>query len=461
MPGSQRTWPDQTAFHSSVKRQSLERGRQSRTHRASVDDIASVDDAVRVDGASDVDARYPRNPHHGMKNGLLVPLMTLVASSLSPSDLHAQTKEYTPLHPTAADTIAKASIITQVLPSRSVVFRVKAPDAHQVSVLVGFSNPPTAMAPSYALKKDNDGLWSVTVGPLAPDLYEVQFDVDGLMIADPGSPLPKPQRQVNTSLLEIPGDPPTFIQTRDVPHGTIRAETYHSKVLGTARPLLVYTPPGYDQHPQESYPVLYLYHGYGDTVYSWVTEGRVQPILDNAIADGTTVPMLVVIPDTHALDPDQTPRTEVGHYLNQNVQAEDRELFTDIIPFVVAHYRIKTDAKDRALAGLSMGGYQTVYTGFVHPDQFSALGVFSAGLLGLPDPLEHALETPEKITANIRYLYVTTGSKDPVTGPRTKEFVARLDELKIPYSFEQYPDQIHSMEVWRPSLNKFIAKLFH
>ena len=391
---------------------------------------------------------------------LLFPLITLAVSSLSQPNLYAQAKEYTPLHPSPADTIPKASIITEVLPGRSVVFRLKAPDAHQVSVLVGFSNPPTVMAPSYPLKKDDDGLWSATVGPLAPDLYEVQFNVDGLMIADPGSSLPKPQRQVNTSLLEIPGDPPIFLDTRAVPHGTIRAEIYGSKVLHVTRPLLVYTPPGYDQHPQESYPVLYLYHGYGDTVYSWVTEGRVQQILDNAIADGRAVPVVVVIPDTHALDPDQIPRTEVGHYLNENVQAEDRELFEDIIPFVAAHYRIRTEAKARALAGLSMGGYQTAYTGFVHPDQFSALGVFSAGMLGEPQPLEQALQTPDKITKNIRYLYVTTGSKDPITGPRTKEFIERLDQLKVPYSFEQYPDQIHSMGVWRPSLNKFIAKLF-
>jgi enterochelin esterase family protein len=97
------------------------------------------------------------------------------------------------------------------------------------------------MAPTYPLKKDNAGLWSVTVGPLAPDLYEVQFDVDGLMIADPGNSMPKPQRQVNTSLLEIPRDPPTFLDTRDVPHGTIHAEIYRSNVLCVTRPLLVYS----------------------------------------------------------------------------------------------------------------------------------------------------------------------------------------------------------------------------
>jgi enterochelin esterase family protein len=142
------------------------------------------------------------------------------------------------------------------------------------------------MAPGYPLKKDDQGLWTVTVGPLNPDLYEVQFDVDGLMIAEPGKSMAKPQRQVNTSLLEIPGDPPTYLETRDVPHCTVRAEVYPSKVLGVTRSLLVYTPPGYDTASKQTYPVLFLYHGYGDTIYSWVTEGRVQQILDNAIADG-------------------------------------------------------------------------------------------------------------------------------------------------------------------------------
>jgi enterochelin esterase family protein len=388
-------------------------------------------------------------------------LFTSVALGwLSQAQLHGQTKEYTPQHPAAADAMAKADTITQVLPDRRVVFRLKAPEVHQVSVLVGFSNPPAVIAPSYPLQKDDQGGWSVTVGPLKPDLYEVQFNVDGLLIADPGSALPKPQRQVNTSLLEVPGDPAMFLDDRNVPHGTIHAEAYASKVLGTTRPLLIYTPPEYNSDSKTDYPVLFLYHGYGDTVYSWVTEGRVQEILDNAIADQRALPMIVVIPDTHALDPDKSPRTVIGHYLNENVQAEDRELFEDILPFVSSRYRIRSGAKNRALAGLSLGGYQTVYTGFVHSDAFSALGVFSAGFLGLPDPLEEAIKTPEKINTNISYLYVTTGSKDPVTGPRTREFVDRLDQLKIQHVFEEYPDQIHSMEVWRPSLSKFVEKLF-
>jgi enterochelin esterase family protein len=265
---------------------------------------------------------------------------------------------------------------------------------------------------------------------------------------------------VSISYLEVPDDEPSFYEVRDVPHGTMRMEFYPSKVLGVTRPLLVYTPPGYDQEQQRSYPVLYLYYGYGDTVYSWATDGRIHQIMDNALAERRGVPMVVVIPDTHALDPDKTARTEIGRYLNANVQTEDRELFEDIIPFVNSRYRVRTDANSTALAGLSMGGFQTIYSGFIHSERFSMLGVFSAGILGEPEPLEQALQSPGKIKGNISYLYVTTGSHDPITGPSTKEFVERLDKLNIPYTYEEYTDEVHSMNVWRPSVNNFIAKLF-
>jgi enterochelin esterase family protein len=386
--------------------------------------------------------------------------MSLESSSSPQSDLPAASNEFKPAQFNPADAVAKASVTTQVLSDRSVTLRLMAPGARQVWALVGFSNPPTVTAPRYPLKKDSQSLWSTTIGPLAPGIYEFQFDVDGLIVSDPGSSLPKPQRQVSTSYLEIPGDEPHFYEVRDVPHGTMRLEFYPSKVLGVTRPLLVYTPPGYDQEPQRSYPVLYLYHGYGDTVYSWATDGRIHQIMDNAIAERRAVPMVVVIPDTHALDPDTTARTEIGRYLNANVQTEDRELFEDIIPFVNDRYRVRTDASSTALAGLSMGGFQTIYSGFIHSERFSMLGVFSAGILGEPEPLEQALQSPAKIKANISYLYVTTGSHDPITGPKTKEFVERLDKLNIPYAYEEYANEVHSMDVWRPSVNKFVARLF-
>jgi len=389
------------------------------------------------------------------------PTIMSLESGLSPqSDLPRTAKEFEPAQFNPADAVAKASVTTQVLSDRSVILRLMAPGASQVSALVGFSNPPTVRAPRYPLKKDGQGLWSTTIGPLAAGIHELQFDVDGLILSDPGSSLPKPQRQVCTSYLEIPGDKPTFYEIRDVPHGTMRFELYSSKVLGVTRPLLVYTPPGYDQEQQRMYPVLYLYHGYGDTVYSWVNDGRIHQIMDNALAERRAVPMVVVIPDTHALDPDQTARIEIGRYLNANVETEDRELFEDIIPFVNHRYRVRPDANSTALAGLSMGGFQTVYSGFIHSERFCMLGVFSAGILGEPEPLEQALQSPAQIKANISYLYVTTGSHDPITGPKTKEFVERLDKLNIPYTYEEYADEVHSMNVWRSSVNNFIAKLF-
>jgi enterochelin esterase-like enzyme len=386
--------------------------------------------------------------------------MTLDSSSLSQPEQNRVLKEFKPSHLTSADAVPKATVTTQVLLDRRVNVRLMAPGSRQVSALIGFSNPPTVTAARYPLKKDGQGLWSTMIGPLAPGIYELQFDVDGLIISDPGNSFPKPQRQVSTSFVEIPGDEPSFYELRDVPHGTMRLEFYSSNVLGVIRSLLVYTPPRYDQDQQASYPVLYLYHGYGDTVYSWVTDGRIHQIMDNAIAEGTAIPMVVVIPDTHALDPDKTAKTEVGRYLNDNAQAEDRELLEDIMPFVNGRYRVLTDSSATALAGLSMGGFQTVYSGFVHSERFSMLGVFSAGILGEPQALEQALSSPEKITANISYLYVTTGDKDPVTGPSTKEFIERLDKLKIPYTYEEYADEVHSMNVWRPSVNNFIRRVF-
>jgi hypothetical protein len=156
--------------------------------------------------------------------------MSLESSSSPQSDLLRASKEFKPSQFNPADAIPKASVTTQVLSDRSVTLRLMAPGARQVSAFVGFSNSPRVTAPRYPLKKGGQGLWSTTIGPLAPGIYELQFDVDGLIISDPGSSLPKPQRQVSTSYLEIPGDEPSFCDVRDVPHGTMRLEFYPSRL---------------------------------------------------------------------------------------------------------------------------------------------------------------------------------------------------------------------------------------
>jgi Carbohydrate-binding module 48 (Isoamylase N-terminal domain)/Putative esterase len=194
--------------------------------------------------------------------------------------------------------VTTQSLITQVLQNRSIVFRLYAPSASSVAVFFGNGDNKQSFTP-IALAKDTIGLWSVKVGPVPPNLYEYKFEVDGAMVTDPGNRTPKPQRQVSTSLILVPGNPANFLDEQNVPHGAIREETYYSTVLREIRHLLVYTPPGYDRSSFQPLPVLYLYHGYGDTEYSWTTEGRTAQIMDNLLVQGKCRPMIVVIPDTH------------------------------------------------------------------------------------------------------------------------------------------------------------------
>jgi enterochelin esterase-like enzyme len=251
------------------------------------------------------------------------------------------------------------------------------------------------------MTKDANGLWTVTSGPLEPDLYQYQFSVDGLKIADPGVEMPKPQRHVDTSLLLIPGTPPDFLDDQTGAHGTMRDETYYSTTLGKNRRVLVYTPPSYDRS-RAPLPVLYLYRGFFDTRYSWVTEGRLAQILDNLLAQGKAVPMIVVVPEAHALPYEPTHPTDPDFFANlyaywaKNQSTTDDELFHDIIPFVQTRYNISDEPRERAIAGLSMGGLQAMETGIVHLGYFSWVGAFSPGsLTGLSDEFKNALKDRE------------------------------------------------------------------
>jgi enterochelin esterase-like enzyme len=182
-----------------------------------------------------------------------------------------------------------------------------------------------------------------------PNLYSYQFSLDGVKMADPGNDMPKPQRQVDTSLLLIPGLPPDFLDVQNCVLGTVRDETYYSTTLGKNRRVLVYTPPSYDRS-RAPLPVLYLYHGFWDTRYSWVTEGRLAQILDNLLAEGKTAPMIVVVPEAHALPPEDVPGTGDALYLTKNQRTVDEELFHDIIPFIITHYNISDEPQERAIA---------------------------------------------------------------------------------------------------------------
>jgi len=358
---------------------------------------------------------------------------------------------------------------SQVLPDRHVVFRLLAPKANAVDVVIGINSGPyelqgTTTAP---MARDAEGLWSVTLGPLEPNLYEYQFNLDGRKIADPGNDMPKPQRQVDTSLLLIPGTPPDFLDVQNGAHGTMRDETYYSTALGKNRRVLVYTPPNYDRS-RGPLPVLYLYHSFWDTRYSWVTEGRLAQILDNLLAEGKAVPMIVVVPEAHALPPEATQVTSpdfvenVTPYLTKNQQAVDEELFHDIIPFIQAHYTISDEPRERAIAGLSMGGLQAIETGIVHLGYFGWIGAFSPGVISaaLSDDFNNALMEPEKINKKLLLFDIITGDNDEIVGKHVTEFEARLKQANVDHVYTILPGGTHSMFVWRPALQSFLEQIF-
>lgn len=332
-------------------------------------------------------------------------------------------------------------VLTTVNPDRSITFRLEAPAATDVQVRManGSRRPETT-----PLIKDADGVWSASLGPLAPDLYEYQMIVDGVVVADPGNGLPKPERAARTSLVLVPGNP--LVDERDVPHGTIHEETLNSTVAGATRPLLVYTPPGYAATAK--LPLLVLYHGAGDTTWSWVRQGRIAQNLDNAIAQGTVMPLVIVAAETYAL------QTTDANLLARDTQtAVDAELFADILPFVEKHYGARTSNRCRAIAGLSMGGGQALFSALRHPSAFSAVSLLSPAWIG---------ELPLPDTANAHYAFqrfeIVTGTADAFLYMQ-EDVDRKLTQAGIAHDYVKLSGGDHSMFVWRPALRTFVEQL--
>lgn len=232
-----------------------------------------------------------------------------------------------PTMPDAA--IPVSQYITQVNTDNSVTFRLFAPDARRVSVVTG-STPDTFV--SHDMTKDTQGVWTWKSDRLAANLYEYYFDVDGFRSVDTGSRYQKPQRQVNTSLILVPG---SILDERAVPHGDLRTVTYHSTALKSERRIYVWTPPGYNGSG-EPLPVLYFYHGFGDSGLSAIDQGRIPQMMDNLLAEGKIKPMLVVVPDTEtdipqAIAENFPPQERRKNFYPLNAKAADNELMHDII----------------------------------------------------------------------------------------------------------------------------------
>jgi enterochelin esterase family protein len=337
------------------------------------------------------------------------------------------------------------------------IFRILAPQAE--SVRLGGSDLP-GLGPNPAMTKGTNGVWEISLGPIAPGAYRYNFNVDGVSVIDPRNPATSESNENTWSLVHVPGA--DFMDTKDVPHGAVAEVTYWSRTLQRFRRMHVYTPPGYESG-KGKFPVFYLLHGAFDCDDSWSTVGRAGFILDNLIAAQQAKPMVVVMPAGHT-----GPFRFGGSFDNEFEQ----DFVNDLMPLVEERYRVRTGRKDRAIAGLSMGGAQTLNIGMAHLDRFAYLGVFSSGVFGMDrgrastnapagpsweEKNQAALDNP-KLKKGLKLAWFATGKEDFLskTSQATVEML-RKHGFDVTY---KETDGAHTWMVWREYLNEFAPQLF-
>ncbi|MDH7600177.1 MAG: alpha/beta hydrolase-fold protein [Sedimentisphaerales bacterium] len=339
----------------------------------------------------------------------------------------------------------------EVHPDGRVTFRIRAPMAQELVVRVeGIGE--------LRLTRDQQGIWSGTTGPLQPDFYAYSFSVDGLQVIDPANPLLKYNLLNTESLLHVPGQGLPW-EIQDVPHGTVHRHLYRSGIAEDQRPYVVYTPAGFDPR-SGPYPVLFLLHGYSDSEEAWVTVGRANIILDNLIGTGRAKPMVVVMP----LGYGNRQVIEGGWQGLRNRQIwEDsiekfrRILLEEIIDQVTGFYNLRTDPAGRAIAGLSMGGTQSLLVGLNALDRFAWIGAFSSG--GLGEDLERQFPKLDKSAdEKIRLLWISCGKQDGLFGANQR-LVDWLKEKGVKFQWIA-TEGGHSFTVWRRNLVAFAQQLF-
>jgi enterochelin esterase-like enzyme len=351
----------------------------------------------------------------------------------------------------------QAAIVTspEIAADRHVTFRLLAPKASEVSLIGEF------VQGSKSLTKDDNGTWSVTVGPVAPEMYHYNLVVDGVRIIDPSNPRLKTGSTPSTlmSILDVRGDHPRFFDAQTVPHGEIRTHWYQSKSLNALRRVNVYTPPGYDEVRQNRYPVLYLLHGANLDETAWTRFGRVNLILDNLLAAGKVQSFIVVMPFGYGVASDAMPQAQSGGP-SQNTILFGRDLLEDVIPLIESRYRVSTSRDQRAIMGLSMGGGQALGIGLSHLELFSYVGGFSAALR--PAEFEKTFASiignPDATNKKLHLLWIGCGTEDGLF-PAAKGFSEFLDQHNIRHTFHT-SGGAHTFMVWRNYLNDVAPLLF-
>jgi enterochelin esterase-like enzyme len=349
---------------------------------------------------------------------------------------------------TPASTNVRSAKYPQIMPDGRAVFQIKAPDAQKVQL---------DLVRKYEMEKNNNGIWSVTTDSLSEGIHYYSLIIDGVAVCDPASEAFYGMGRM-ASGIEVPFKGDGYYALNDVPHGDIRIKRYFSGVTRSWRRFFIYTPAGYDVNTSEKYPVLYLLHGGGEDERGWAEQGKTNLILDNLIAENKAKPMLIVMMDGNF--------PTVGNIFGENMlKAFTAELKQSVIPFVEKNFRAETDSKNRALAGLSMGGIQTLCSGIYNSGLFSYLGVFSSGWISdRQDNIAKAQydfmnENATKINEDLKKLWISMGGQEDIAYKNCKTMLSKFDEMKINYTYSEYPGG-HTWPVWRNNLYNFAQLLF-
>lgn len=343
----------------------------------------------------------------------------------------------------------------EVHDDRTVTFRVKAPEAKTVelngAILAAFGRNWGDTMP---FEKGEDGIWTLTIGPVRPDMYAYLIRIDGVQVADPSNTIASYTDMPPYSELVVHGDGPAYYDAKNVPHGAITRHIYHSDVTNGERDLYVYTPPGYD--PSKTYPVLYLMGGSGELPHNWFHDGRANFILDNLYAEGKAVPMILVVPNNQMIHRNHPQHRELSFGLLE------RELREHVVPLVDANYSTRPDPHGRALSGLSMGGRHAMLVGLNSLDLFGSFGILSAGMTDAEEVLADFLNDPEA-NDKVDYLFIGQGRME-AEGRWNERVQALVDALKahdIEYDYYVAGHTAHDWATWRALLHeRFLPNLW-
>lgn len=349
----------------------------------------------------------------------------------------------------------------EVSPDRRIAFRILAPQAKAVGLRASDIQGLPREGPAFS--RNDDGVWSATVGPVEPGAYRYTFMVDGVPTMDPRNPAVSESNTNSWSLVYVPGA--EFMDTADVPHGAAASVTYYSTALSRFRRMHVYTPPGYELGGGK-FPIFYLLHGAGDCDEAWTSVGRAGFILDNLIAAKKAQPMIVVMPAGHT---SASPPAPGAARPTRDEFAED--FVNDVMPYVEKHYRAMTDRAHTAIAGLSMGGGQSLNISMSHLDRFAYIGVYSAGVFSFGRGGPSAPTPPSEweqqraqmlddaaLKPGLKLLWFGTGTDDRLI-PVTKATIEMLKKHGFTPFFRESPGG-HTWINWRNYLNEFAPQLF-